>query len=179
MKKTKKPNPIVSDNRKARHDFSLEDKYEAGVVLLGWEVKSARAGTVNLQDSFIYFGAFGGALKRKSSATPAENSLSKHAPAPLEAWLKNAHFSPYEYGIVTTQEVRRDRKLLLNSTEIKKIHTAVKTKGYTCVPTKIYFNKQGRVKLEIALARGKHKFDKKKELKERDIMREEKKLLAK
>ena len=110
----------VSDNRKARHDFFIEDKFEAGLVLLGWEVKSARAGTVNLQDSYIHFDTKDGAL----------------------AVLRGSHFSPFAFGDVKTQETRRDRKLLLNANEIRKLHTAVKTKGYTCVPTKIYFNTQ-------------------------------------
>ena len=143
--------PIVSDNRKARHDFFIEDKFEAGVALLGWEVKSARAGTVNLQDAYIYF---------------------KTADSSIEAFLRGAHFSPYTYGILSEQDTRRDRKLLLRISEIQKIYTAVKTKGYTCVPTKIYFNNKGLVKVEIALARGKHKYDKKKAIKERDIARE-------
>lgn len=138
---------IVADNKKAFHDYFIDDKYEAGIELLGWEVKSARAATVNLADSFIFF----------------ENEI------PV---LKNAHFSPYNYGDVKTQECKRDRRLLLNKSEINKIHTAVKTKGVTCIATKIYFNERGTVKLEIALARGKHTFDKKQTLKERDIARE-------
>ena len=138
---------VISDNRKARFDFYIEDTFEAGVELFGWEVKSARASTVNLQDSFVYV-------------------------AKGEVFLKNAHFSPYDFGDVKTQETRRDRRLLLNKSEINKIHTAVKTKGYTCVATKIYFNNKGLVKIEIALAKGKQNFDKKKVMKERDIARE-------
>jgi len=139
--------PNISDNRKARFDFFIEDKFEAGIELLGWEVKSARAGSVNLQDSFVWF----------------ENG---------SAWLKNAHFSPYEYGDVKTQEPRRDRRLLLNKSEIAKLHTAVRAKGYTCVATKIYFNSRGIVKVEIATAKGKKNYDKKQTMKERDILRE-------
>jgi len=138
---------ILTDNRKARFDYYIEDKFEAGIELEGWEVKSARAGNVNLQDSFVYF---------------------KDA----QCWLKNAHFSPYNFGDVNTQDTRRDRRLLLNRSEINKLSGAVKTKGYTCVATKIYFNKQGRVKAEVALAKGKHNYDKKKVLKEKDIARE-------
>ncbi|MDR0462314.1 MAG: SsrA-binding protein SmpB [Christensenellaceae bacterium] len=147
----------ISDNRKARHDFFIEDKFEAGVALLGWEVKSARASTVNLKDSFVHFTVTDGVV---------------------EAWLKNAHFSPFQFGDVKTQETRRDRKLLLNKSEIRKIHTAVKAKGYTCVPTRIYFNKQGCVKLEIALALGKKNYDKRAALKERDIERETQKTVG-
>ena len=141
----------ITDNRKARYDFYIEDKFEAGLELFGWEVKSARAGNVNLQDSFIYIDA-----KRGDS----------------EAWLKNAFFAQYDFGDIKTQEVRRDRRLLLNRSEINKIHTAVKTKGYTCVATKIYLSSKGLVKVEIALAKGKHTYDKKKVLKERDIAKE-------
>jgi SsrA-binding protein len=138
---------VVTDNRKAHHDFFIEDKFEAGIALLGWEVKSARAGTVNLKDSFVYFEKDG-------------------------AVLKNAHFSPYSFGDVKTQESRRDRRLLLNKSEMRKIFNAVRAKGYTCVPTKVYFNKKGILKVEIALAKGKHTYDKKAALKERDILRE-------
>jgi SsrA-binding protein len=140
----------ISDNRKARYDFYIEDKFEAGMELLGWEVKSARAGSVNLADSFVWF----------------ENG---------SAWLKNAHFSPYQFGDIREQDTRRDRRLLLNKSEINKLHTAVRAKGYTCVATKIYFNGRGIVKLEIATAKGKHTYDKKKTEKERDILRETKK----
>ena len=138
---------VITDNRKAFHNFFIEDKFEAGLELLGWEVKSARAATVNLGESFVYF---------KDG----------------EAVLKNSHFSPYSFGEVTKQELKRDRKLLLSKSEINKLHNAVKTKGLTCVATKMYFNKQGRIKIEIALARGKHNYDKRATLKERDIARE-------
>jgi len=141
---------IVTDNRKARFDYYIEDKFEAGIELFGWEVKSARAGNVNLQDSFVFF---------SRSCEP-------------EAFLKNAHFSPYEYGDVKLQETSRDRRLLLNRSQINKLSNAVKTKGYTCVATKIYFSNKGLAKVEIALAKGKHNFDKKKVLKEKDIARE-------
>lgn len=114
---------------------------------MGWEVKSARAGTVNLQDSFVHF-------------------------ANGESFLKNAHFSPFAFGDVSTQETRRSRKLLLNKSEISKIHKGVKAGGYTCVATKIYFTKRGLVKVEIALARGKKNYDKRATEKERAIARE-------
>ena len=138
---------LVAGNKKAHFDYFIEDKYEAGIELFGWEVKSARAGNVNLQDSFVFF-------------------------KDTECWLKNSHFSPYEYGIVKDQDPRRDRKLLLNKAQINKLHASVKAKGYTCVATKIYFNKRGLVKVEIALAKGKHNYDKKQTIKERDLQRE-------
>ena len=154
---------IVTDNRKARFDYYIEDKFEAGIELLGWEVKSARAGNVNLQDSFVTF---------KNSAPVGAPPLQRGVQCAVECFLKNAHFSPYEYGDVKEQQTRRDRKLLLSRSQINKLSNAVKTKGYTCVATKIYFNNKGLAKIEIALAKGKHNYDKKKVLKEKDIARE-------
>jgi SsrA-binding protein len=141
---------IISDNRKAYHNFFIEDKFEAGIELFGWEVKSARAGNVNLHESFVFF-------ERKKDTTTA--------------FLKNAHFPQYEFADIKTQEERRDRRLLLNKSEIEKLSYAVLAKGLSCVPTKIYFNERGRVKVEIAMAKGKHKFDKKNALRDRDISR--------
>jgi len=137
----------ITDNRRARFDYFIEDKYEAGMELEGWEVKSARAGSVTLAESFVAF----------------TNG---------QCFLKNASFSPYNFGDVTAQNPRRDRRLLLKKSEIAKLSMAVAAKGYTVVATQIYFNKDGRIKIEIALARGKHTFDKKQTLKERDIARE-------
>ena len=148
----------IVTNRKAHHDYFIEDKYEAGIELLGWEVKSARAGNVNLNDAFVFFEGKGG----KDEA---------------QAILKNSHFGPYSYGVVTEQLPRRDRRLLLGRAQINKLHTAAAAKGYTVTPTKIYLNNQGRVKVEIALARGKHTYDKKQTLKERDIAREAEKAI--
>ena len=138
---------VVTENRKARFDYFIEDKFEAGLELLGWEVKSARAASVNLADSFVF-------VKDGS------------------AWLKNAHFSPFAFGDVKTQETRRDRRLLLNKSEINKIHKGVKSGGYTCVATKIYLTKRGLVKVEIALAKGKKNYDKRATEKERAIIKE-------
>ena len=138
---------MVAGNQKAFFDYFIEDKYEAGIELFGWEVKSARAGNVNLKDSFVRF---------KDG----------------ECWLKNAHFGPYTHGDVKTQDTLRDRKLLLNGSQINKCANAVNTKGFSCVATKIYFNAQNRLKVEIAIAKGKHKFDKKQVQKEKDILRE-------
>jgi len=138
---------IIANNRKAFHDYFIEDKFEAGLALLGWEVKSARAVEVNLVDSFVWF--TGG-----------------------EAFLKNSHFAPYKDGVVTEQNPRRDRKLLLKRAQIEKLHDRVRAKGFTCVVTKIYFNSRGLIKAEVALARGKHTYDKKQTLREKDIKRE-------
>jgi len=138
---------VIAQNKKAFHDYFIEDKFEAGMELFGWEVKSARASEINLLDSFVWFS--GG-----------------------EAFLKNSYFAQYKDGIVTEQNPRRDRKLLLKKAQIEKLHTKVKAKGNTCVVTKIYLSPRGLVKAEVALARGKHTYDKKQTLKEKDIKRE-------
>ena len=152
---------VIVSNRKAFHDYFIEDKVEAGVQLEGWEVKSARAGEVNLTDSFVYF-----QLPKKS--TPD---------AKIECFLKNAHFSPYKQGRVEEQLPRRDRKLLLRRSQIEKMHMAVKAKSFTCVVTKLYLNPRGLVKAEIALARGKQNYDKRQSLKDKDIKRDTEKQL--
>ncbi|MCL2570312.1 MAG: SsrA-binding protein SmpB [Firmicutes bacterium] len=146
---------IVANNKKAYFNYFIEDKEESGIELLGWEVKSARAGKVSLVDSFVFFGREKGEKEGN-----------------IQAWLKNAHFSPFEHGVVKDQEVRRDRRLLLRRAQIEKFYRAVMTKGVTCVVTKLYFSKGGYLKAEIALARGKQLHDKKQVIKERDLNRE-------
>lgn len=138
---------IIANNKKAFHNYFIDDRVEAGLELHGWEVKSARAGNISLAESFVFF----------------RNG---------EAWLKNSQFSQYEYGRVGEQNPRRDRKLLMKRNEIEKFHKAVATKGVTCVCTKIYFNSRGFLKADVALARGKQLHDKRQTLKERDIERE-------
>jgi SsrA-binding protein len=125
---------ILSDNRQARHHYLLFDRFEAGLSLTGTEVKSARTGRIQLQDAFAEIA--GG-----------------------EAWLCNAHFSPYSHGNRFNHEATRRRKLLLHREEIDKIYGKTRDRGFTVVPTKIYL-KDGRVKCEIALARGKKLHDK-------------------
>jgi SsrA-binding protein len=125
---------ILSDNRHAGHNYLLFERFEAGLALTGTEVKSARTGRIQLQDSFAEIA--GG-----------------------EAWLCNAHFSPYSHGNRFNHEAVRRRKLLLHRQEIEKLQTKTRDKGFTLVPTKIYL-KDGRVKCEIALARGKKLHDK-------------------
>jgi len=151
---------IIAQNKKAYHNYFIEDKVEAGVELQGWEVKSARLGNVSLLDSFVFFGG------------ASTGSIGGSGGKSVEAYIKNAHFANYENGRVQEQEVRRSRRLLLNRHQIDKLHKAVTTKGVTCVVTKLYFNKRGLVKAEIALARGKQAHDKKQVLKERDLKRE-------
>ena len=144
---------IVAGNKKAYYNYFITDTVEAGVELHGWEVKSARAGKVNLGESFVSFDTDGGTRS-------------------AQAVLKNAHFAPYEYGIVSEQDSRRSRRLLLKRTQIEKIRKSVEAQGMTAVVTKLYFNKRGLLKAEIGVARGKQTYDKKNVIKERDIKRE-------
>ena len=132
---------MVAQNKKARHDYHIEDTYEAGLVLTGTEVKSLRAGRASLVDGFaeIHEG---------------------------EAWLHGVHIPEYAQGTWTNHPARRKRKLLLNRAEIDKIERRVNEKGLTIVPTRIYF-KDGRAKVELALARGKRAYDKRQALAER------------
>lgn len=138
---------IITTNRKAYHNYFIEDTYEAGIELLGWEVKSARAANINLNDSFVFIE--GG-----------------------QVFLKNAHFGNYEYGDIKTQETRRSRRLLLKKAQIEKLYSRVKAKGYTLAPTKMYLTPSGLIKVEIALARGKQLHDKKDALKQQDLKRD-------
>ena len=136
---------VISDNRKARHDYELVESFEAGMSLVGSEVKSLLNGQVNLKDSYVAF--------RRD-----------------EAYLLNAHISVYAASSYNNHEPARLRNLLLHREELDKISRAMREKGLTCVPTKIYF-KNGRVKLQIALARGKQKGDKRDSIKKRDADR--------
>ena len=137
---------VVASNRKARHDYHIEDVYEAGIVLTGTEVKSLRAGRASLIDGFA--SVEGG-----------------------EAWLENVHIPEYTEGTWTNHSTRRRRKLLLNRVEIDKLSSKIRESGYTLVPLSLYF-KDGRAKVEIALAKGKREYDKRQALKERQDKRE-------
>ncbi|MDR3128445.1 MAG: SsrA-binding protein SmpB [Bifidobacteriaceae bacterium] len=132
---------VSVQNKKAYHNYFIIDKYEAGLSLLGTEVKSIRLGKINISESFI--NVFKG-----------------------EAWLENAHISSYSHGSWTNHEPTRKRKLLLHAKEITKITKAVDTKGVTIVPLKLY-EKKGRFKLEIATAKGKKLYDKRQTLKQK------------
>ena len=138
-------------NRRASHDYFLEEKIECGIVLTGTEIKSIRDGKVQFKDSYI--------------------SIYKG-----EAWIKGMHISPYKYGSYFNVDEERDRKLLLHKLEIQRLHMKVKTKGYTLVPVRMYL-KNGRAKLEIALAKGKNLYDKRENAKLRDAKREMEKAL--
>ncbi len=143
---------VVAENRKARHDYTIEETYEAGLALTGTEVKSLRAGHCNLRDSY--------AEVRGS-----------------EVYLVGTHISPYRQGNRFNHEPLRDRKLLLHKTEIRRLAQRVREKGYTLVPLRVYFN-GSRAKVELALARGKHTYDKRRDLAERDARRAMERVLA-
>ena len=137
---------LVAQNKKARHDYHIEDTYEAGLVLTGTEVKSLRAGRASLVDGF---------------AEVHEG----------EVWLHGVHIPEYTQGTWTNHAARRKRKLLLNRHEIDRIESRVNDKGLTLVPLSLYF-KDGRAKVEIALAKGKKTWDKRHALAERQAIRE-------
>ncbi len=137
---------VVAQNRKARHDYHVEDTYEAGLVLTGTEVKSLRAGRASLVDGFAE--VEGG-----------------------EVWLQGVHIPEYTEGTWTNHEPRRRRKLLLHRLEIERLSSRVAERGLTIVPLSLYF-KDGRAKVEIALARGKRTYDKRQALAEKDAKRE-------
>lgn len=143
---------ILAQNKKAYHDYFIEDTFEAGIVLQGTEIKSVRKGSANLKDSFIRI----------------KND---------EAFLENMHIAPYEQGNIFNHEPLRTRKLLLHKKEILKLAKEIKEGGYTIVPTKLYFDKGSKVKVEIALAKGKKLFDKRQSLKEKDAKRDIEKAL--
>jgi len=142
---------LVAQNKKARHDYHIDDTWEAGLVLMGTEVKSLRAGRASLVDGFA--------------------EIDDH-----EIWLHGVHIPEYTQGTWTNHAARRKRKLLLHKAEIAKIERKVSEKGYTLVPLQLYF-KDGRAKVEIALARGKKAYDKRHTLAERQANREKEQAL--
>ena len=137
---------IITNNKKAYHEYFIEDSFEAGIVLVGSEVKSIRGGGISLADSFVNI----------------KNN---------EVFLKNAYIKPFEKTTAFTPDARRDRKLLLNKREILKLTRGIKEKSYTIVPLKVYL-KNNLVKVEIALAKGKKLYDKKETLKQKAIDRQ-------
>jgi SsrA-binding protein len=136
----------IAQNRKARHDYHIEDTYEAGIVLTGTEVKSLRAGRASLVDGY-------GELRDG------------------ELWLRGVHIPEYTQGTWTNHAALRPRKLLLHRAEIDKLSSRVNERGLTLVPLSLYF-KDGRAKVEIALAKGKRTYDKRQAIAKRDIERE-------
>ncbi len=137
---------VVARNRKAQHDFFLEDRFEAGLALRGTEIKSIRAGQVSLREAYVRI---------------------EHG----EAWLIGAHIAPYEAASQQNHDPTRPRKLLLHRSEIAKLEGKTTQRGYTIVPTQLYL-KRGLAKIEIALARGKRQYDKRRSIAERDAARD-------
>ena len=142
---------LIATNKKAYHDYFVEDTYEAGVALVGCEVKSCRLGAVNLKDSFV---------------------IIKNG----EAFMLNVHIAPYKMGSYFNVDSKRTRKLLLHKTEINKLRGKVEQKGYTLIPLKMYF-KDALVKIELGLCRGKELHDKRAAIKEKESNRNVQRIL--
>ena len=139
-------NDILIRNKRASFDFELIDTYQAGIVLVGTEIKSIRLGKASLVDTFCFF----------------NNG---------ELWVKNMNISEYFYDTYNNHLPRRDRKLLLNKKELQKLRRQTKETGFTIVPTKLFINSKGLAKVEIAVAKGKKAYDKRESLKEKDDKR--------
>ena len=137
----------ITVNRKAFHDYEILEKYEAGMALVGSEVKSIREGKVNLKDSYVELRS-------------------------LEAFLVNSHISHYTNASYNNHDPERERKLLLHKQELHKLDRKVKNRGVTIIPLRMFFTAKGRIKIEIALAKGKRSYDKKQAIKDRDIRRD-------
>lgn len=137
----------VATNRKARFEYQLLDTYEAGLVLKGTEIKSVRRGQISLQEAYV--------------RTDGK-----------QAWLVGAHIAPYEHASAFQHDPDREKKLLLNKHEIRELYDAVRIKGLTIIPVRVYL-KGGHAKVEIAIAKGKKKYDKREAIKKRDFEREE------
>jgi SsrA-binding protein len=144
-------NPEIR-NRSAYHEFFIDAKYEAGMALLGTEVKSIRNGKVSFNDSFC--------IVHKG-----------------EVWVKSMHIAEYTHGNINNHDPVRDRKLLLQKREIRKIESSLKEKGYTLVPLRLFFNEKGIVKMEVGLAKGKKLHDKRETIKRKDVEREMKRFI--
>lgn len=134
-------------NRKARHEYNILENYTAGIVLQGSEVKSIKAGKANIGDAYCY-------ISTKN-----------------EIWIKNSHVSKYDSDKFTNHEEKRDRKLLLNKKEIRRLKSDIQNPGYTIIPLKFFIMK-GKIKVEIALCKGKKDYDKRETIKERDSNKE-------
>ena len=142
---------IIVENRKARHEYELYDRFEAGLELKGTEIKSIRLHNVNLDDAYV--------LIRNN-----------------QAYIINMNIPVYEKGTIFNHEPKRDRKLLLHKYEIRKLEAKVERKGFTLIPTKVYL-KNGKAKIEIALGQGKKLFDKRETIKQRENQREINKIM--
>ena len=138
---------LIAQNKRARHDYHLEDRFEAGIQLVGTEVKSLRGGKGSLAEAWV--------------------KIDEHG----EAWLIQAHIPEYDFGNINNHRPTRDRKLLLHRYELERLTKLIKTQGVTLVPTRLYF-REGRAKLEFAVARGKNVSDKRRDLAKRDAQRQ-------
>ena len=147
MAKEKLNNNILIKNKRATFDYELLETFTAGIVLTGTEIKSFCLGKVSLVDTYCY-------VERG------------------EVWVKNMNISEYFYGTYNNHAARRDRKLLLNKKEIRKLQAATKDNGFTIIPTRLFINDRGLAKVVIALAKGKKEYDKRQSIKERDDKRE-------
>ncbi len=147
MAKQLKPGRVQIKNRRAEFDYLVVDRYTAGLVLTGTEVKSIRAGKASLVDTFCYI----------------HNG---------EVWTKNMYVAEYDLGSYNNHATRRDRKLLLNKKEIRHLQEETKAPGFTLVPLKLFFDDNGRVKMQLGLCRGKKEYDKRQSIKEKDDRRE-------
>ena len=137
---------VVATNRRARHEYFILETFEAGIALQGSEIKSIRAGQISLAEAFVRIDV-------------------------KEAWLEDAHIAPYEQASIYNHEPRRPRRLLLHSSEIRRLWNTVRQKGVTIIPLSVYL-KNGRAKVEIAIAKGKKLYDKRAEIAKRDAQRE-------
>lgn len=146
-KKSLKPAQINIKNKRAQHDYLIIDKWMAGIVLTGTEIKSIRAGKASLVDTFCF----------------VHNG---------EMWVKNMYVAPYDFGSYNNHAARRDRKLLLNRKEIRNISQDSQSPGFTIVPLRLFIDENGRAKLDIALCRGKHEYDKRTTMREREEKRD-------
>ena len=135
------------NNRKALHDYFIESRYNAGIVLTGTEIKSLRTGKVSFNDSYCFF---------------HQNEL----------FVKSLHIAPYKYGTDANHDPMQDRKLLLTKRELRKLELKIKEKGYSIIPLRIFINENGLAKMEIGLAKGKKNYDKRETIKNREHERE-------
>lgn len=147
MAKEKPTNQITIKNKRASFDYELLETFTAGLVLTGTEIKSIRLGKASLVDTF---------------------AIVEHG----EVWVKNMYVAEYFFGTYNNHTPRRDRKLLLNRKEIRRLQTAAKDRGFTLVPTRLFINERGLAKLVLAIARGKKEYDKRQSIRERDDRRE-------
>jgi SsrA-binding protein len=143
---------LIAQNKKARYDYHILDTCEAGIMLLGSEVKSCRRGSATLKDSYARI----------------ENN---------EIFLTNVHISPYPFANRYNHEPLRKRKLLFHKREIKKLYGKIRERGQSFIPLKIYFNDQGKIKVEMALVKGKKNYDRREDIRKKDLKREAQKAL--